>query len=174
MPLCSVILRFCLACSSSFPARLVPPRQTLYPPLASRSSTDTQVANIADTHTRRHAQAHIHIRSERATHLLIPFSLIPRHSPQIFPSADLIVRERVCVCTGGGAGGTSATGPSADARVQFGRTFPIFSICTPTPELGRTQPQTSAVQPRGMCCQARLLWTFRPRSWTKGRKLQTC
>lgn len=49
-------------------------------------------------HTCRHAQAHIHIRSERATHLLIPFSLIPHHSPQIFPSADLIVRECVCVC----------------------------------------------------------------------------
>lgn len=32
---------------------------------------------------------------------------------------------------------------------QFGRTFPIFSTCTPTLEFRRTQPQTSAVQPGG-------------------------
>lgn len=35
------------------------------------------------THTCRHAQAHIHIHRERATHLLIPLSLIPHHSSNI-------------------------------------------------------------------------------------------
>lgn len=86
-------------------ARFVPPRQTHYPPL--RHSADTQVANTC-RHTHTHTDMHKHTYT--ATHLLIPVSLIPRHSPQIFPSADLIVRECVCVYISGVVGGVVQQG----------------------------------------------------------------
>lgn len=116
MPVCSVILWFCLACSSSWACPLCPSKTNSLPspPILCWHSSGQHCR-----HTHTHTDMRKHTYTYTATHLLIPVSLIPRHSPQIFPSADLIVRECVCVYISGGVGGGSATGSSTNAWVHL-------------------------------------------------------
>ncbi len=126
--------------------------------LTTQSSANSQVASNANTHVQTCTSTYIHIHRKRHTHLLIPFSLIPHNSSQIFPSADLIVREcgRDCVyvCIGG-RGSTAVS--LADAWVH-----PVFRICTPTVEENSASDISHAAQ--GAACHVhdflcRSYWT---------------